>query len=43
MVERAVGRTTVPQLFVNGHAICGSDELAALERDGKLDVLLETG
>jgi glutaredoxin 3 len=43
MVERAVGRTTVPQLFVNGHAIGGSDELAALERDGKLDVLLETG
>ena len=41
MVERAAGRTTVPQLFVNGHAIGGSDELAALERDGKLDALLE--
>ncbi|HEX2477801.1 MAG TPA: glutaredoxin 3 [Geminicoccaceae bacterium] len=43
MVERAAGRTTVPQLFVNGHAIGGSDELAALERDGKLDALLEPG
>jgi glutaredoxin 3 len=43
MVERAAGRTTVPQLFVNGRAIGGSDELAALEREGKLDALLETG
>jgi glutaredoxin 3 len=43
MVERAAGRTTVPQLFVDGRAIGGSDELAALERAGKLDALLETG
>jgi glutaredoxin 3 len=43
MVERAAGRTTVPQLFVAGRAIGGSDELAALERDGKLDALLEIG
>jgi glutaredoxin 3 len=43
MVERAAGRTTVPQLFVNGRAIGGSDELAALEREGNLDALLETG
>ena len=43
MVERGAGRTTVPQVFVDGRAIGGSDELAALERDGKLDVLLETG
>jgi glutaredoxin 3 len=42
MVERAGGRTTVPQLFVDGRAIGGADELAALERDGKLDALLET-
>ena len=40
MIERAEGRTTVPQLFVNGRAIGGSDELAALEGDGKLDALL---
>jgi glutaredoxin 3 len=43
MVERAAGRTTVPQLFVDGRAIGGSDKLAALEREGKLDALLETG
>jgi glutaredoxin 3 len=43
MVERAAGRTTVPQLFVDGRGIGGSDELAALERDGALDALLETG
>ncbi|HEX6113192.1 MAG TPA: glutaredoxin 3 [Geminicoccaceae bacterium] len=43
MVERAAGRTTVPQLFVDGRAIGGSEELAALERDGKLDALLEAG
>jgi glutaredoxin 3 len=42
MVERAGGRTTVPQLFVDGRAIGGADELAALERDGKLDALLGT-
>ena len=43
MIERAAGRTTVPQLFVDGRAIGGSDELAALESDGELDALLGTG
>ena len=33
-------RTTVPQIFINGQHIGGSDELAALERAGKLDTLL---
>jgi len=33
-------RTTVPQIFINGQHIGGSDELAALERAGKLDALL---
>lgn len=33
-------RTTVPQIFINGEHIGGSDELAALERAGKLDALL---
>ena len=33
-------RTTVPQIFINGQHIGGSDELAALERTGKLDPLL---
>ncbi|NQW54509.1 MAG: glutaredoxin 3 [Rhodospirillales bacterium] len=33
-------RTSVPQIFINGQHIGGSDELAALERAGKLDTLL---
>jgi len=33
-------RTSVPQIFINGQHIGGSDDLAALERAGKLDVLL---
>jgi len=38
--ERSGGRTSVPQIFVDGTLIGGSDELAALERAGKLDALL---
>ena len=33
-------RSTVPQIFINGQHIGGSDELAALDREGKLDSLL---
>ena len=33
-------RSTVPQIFINGRHIGGSDELAELERDGELDALL---
>ena len=33
-------RTTVPQIFINGQHIGGSDELAELEQAGKLDPLL---
>ena len=40
MVERAGGRTTVPQIFIDGVHVGGSDELAALDRAGKLDPLL---
>ena len=40
MVERAGGRSTVPQLFIAGRAIGGSDELAALAASGELDALL---
>jgi glutaredoxin 3 len=43
MIERAGGRRTVPQLFVDGRAIGGSDELAELERRGDLDAMLGTG
>ena len=40
MVQRAGGRTSVPQIFINGQHIGGSDELAALEHAGELDALL---
>ena len=33
-------RSTVPQIFINGQHIGGSDELVALEQAGKLDSLL---
>lgn len=39
-IARSGGRTTVPQVFINGQAIGGSDNLAALERAGRLDALL---
>ena len=40
MIQRANGRTTVPQIFIDGEHIGGSDDLAALDRRGGLDELL---
>ncbi|HEV2264981.1 MAG TPA: glutaredoxin 3 [Stellaceae bacterium] len=40
MIARAGGRQTVPQIFIDGRHIGGSDELVALDRDGKLNPLL---
>lgn len=40
MTERAGGRRTVPQVFIDGRGVGGSDDLAALERAGRLDALL---
>ncbi|WP_375420311.1 glutaredoxin 3 [uncultured Sphingomonas sp.] len=40
MIERAGGRSTVPQVFVDGKHIGGSDDLAALDARGGLDPLL---
>jgi glutaredoxin 3 len=40
MLQRANGRYTVPQIFIDDAHIGGSDDLAALERDGRLDPLL---
>ena len=37
MVQRAGGLRTVPQIFIHGRHVVGYDELAALEREGKLD------
>lgn len=40
MLERAPEARTVPQIFIGDKHVGGSDDLAALERDGKLDALL---
>ena len=40
MLDRAGGRSTVPQIFIDGTHVGGSDDLAALDREGKLDALL---
>jgi glutaredoxin 3 len=40
MIERANGRTTVPQIFIKDHHVGGCDDLFALERAGKLDELI---
>lgn len=40
MMQRANGRHTVPQIFIDGRHIGGSDDLAELEREGRLDPLL---
>jgi glutaredoxin 3 len=43
MIKRARGRTSVPQIFIDGKHIGGSDEMAALDRAGKLDAKLGIG
>ena len=40
MLARANGGTTVPQVFVGGVHVGGSDDLAAADRSGRLDALL---
>lgn len=40
MIERANGRTTVPQIFIREHHVGGCDDLFALERSGRLDDLI---
>ena len=40
MLERAGGRMTVPEIFINNELIGGYDDLAALEAAGELDLLL---
>ncbi len=40
MIGRASGRTTVPQIFIDGRHVGGSDDLAALEHEGRLDPML---
>ena len=40
MIQRANGRTTVPQIFISERHIGGCDDLLALERTGRLDSLI---
>jgi len=40
MVQRAGGRYTVPQIFIDSEHIGGSDDLVALDRAGQLDAKL---
>ena len=40
MLQRAPDATTVPQIFIGDTHVGGSDDLAALEREGRLDTLL---
>ena len=39
-VRRSGGRTTVPQIFIDGTHVGGSDDIHALDRAGKLDPML---
>jgi glutaredoxin 3 len=41
MVQRAHGRRTVPQIFIGDTHVGGYDDMAALDREGRLDPLLE--
>jgi len=41
MIGRANGRSTFPQIFIGNIHVGGSDDLHALEREGRLDALLE--
>ena len=41
MAERAQGRSTVPQIFIDGQPVGGCDDLYELEAVGRLDPLLE--
>ena len=40
MIRRANGETTTPQIFIGSTHVGGCEELYALERAGRLDVLL---
>lgn len=40
MTERAGGRRTVPQIFIDGTHVGGYDDLVAASRSGRLDELL---
>ncbi len=41
MSERAAGRRSVPQIFIDDQHVGGCDDIHALDRNGKLDSLLQ--
>ena len=43
MIQRANGGQTVPQIFIGAVHVGGSDDLHALEDEGRLDALLAGG
>lgn len=43
MIERAGGKTTVPQIFIDGKHVGGCDDLFELDYDDQLDPLLGIG
>lgn len=43
MTERAEGRRTVPQIFIDDRPVGGCDDLHALDAAGRLDSLLGRG
>jgi len=41
MTQKSGGRRTVPQIWIGSRHVGGCDDLYALEREGRLDPLLE--
>ena len=40
MLARVPGATTLPQILIDGKSVGGSDDIHALDRQGKLDAML---
>jgi glutaredoxin 3 len=40
-MQERTGRSSIPQIFINDEHIGGSDDLQALDADGRLDTLLQ--
>ena len=43
MLQRAQGRSTVPQIFIDDRHVGGCTDLHELDRNGQLDPLLSAG
>lgn len=41
MIQKAAGRSTVPQIFIDGRHVGGCDDLYALDDRGQLEPLLQ--